>query len=146
MATDAADVPMDLAREGDVISLDALSSAIDFCNAQASALNEEFKARVRAGDPQDELLDLREMRNAYRARALELAAGSIRLQAGEAKVSAEHIASAVAAAQKTIDSIRKFKDRLAKLGAVLDFFGTLLTGDGRAIVAGAQTLKGALEA
>jgi hypothetical protein len=142
----ATNLAMELAVEGDEISLEALSSAIEFCNEQADALNDELKARIQAGDAADELAELRDLRNAYRARALELAAQSIKLQAGEAKISAEHIASAVAAAQKTIDAIKKFKDRLAKLGAVLDFFSTVLTGNGRAIVEGATTLKEALEA
>jgi hypothetical protein len=34
--------------------------------------------------------------------------------------------------------------RLAKVGALVDFFGAVVTGDGRAIVQAAVTLKSAL--
>lgn len=136
-----------LAVEGDEISIAALASAVDYCNRQADALDAELGAAIQAGKlPQARLNELRDLRNEHRAKALMLAAGSIRLQAGEAKISAEHVASAVGAATKTIESIQAFKDKLAKLGAVLDFFATLLTGSGRQIVAGAKTLKSALEA
>lgn len=137
------DTTLPLAAPGDEISLEALASAVNYCNAQADALNLQLEAGT--GSPA-ELQAIRDLRNEFRMRALELSAGSIALQAGEAKISAEHIASAVAAANQTIASIQAFNQKLAKLGAVLDFFATLLTGDGRQIVAGAQTLKQALEA
>lgn len=137
------DATLPLAVPGDVISLEALASAVNYCNAQADALNLQLEAGT--GSPA-ELQAIRDLRNEFRIRALDLSAGSIALQAGEAKISAEHIASAVAAANHTIASIQAFNQKLAKLGAVLDFFATLLTGDGRQIVAGAKTLKQALEA
>lgn len=137
-----AGAPMDVAQPGDRLSIDDLAAGFDFLMAQARALNAEVQNAPDVATQQR----IARVQNDLFERAARLNAGSIDLLAGQARITAEHIGSAVAAAQAVIDRIAAIEAKLAKLGAVLDFFGTVLTGDGAAIVAAAGTLKQSLAA
>lgn len=139
-STDAAP-PLSPARPGDQLTTDDLAMAFRFLMEQANALNEDVskaatvEAQQAIGRVQNELFE----------RAAALNAKSIDLLTGQARITAEHINSAVAAAKAVIDRIADVKRKLVKLGAVLDFFGAVLTGNGKAIVEGARALKAALD-
>ena len=64
----ATTIPLELAVEGDAISIEALSAAVNFCNDQADALDAELSAAIKSGVGTGELGELRDMRNAYRAK------------------------------------------------------------------------------
>lgn len=84
--------------------------------------------------------------NALLAQAAKLNTKSIDLLTNEARITAAHIDAAVSKAKAVIEKIADIKNKLAKLGAVLDFFSAVLTGSGTAILASAHDLKDALEA
>jgi len=69
----------------------------------------------------------------------------IALIAGEAKVSADQIRAAVTKAREIVDKVEKLKSRLAKLGAVLDFFAAVATGSATKIFAAAKAPKTELD-
>lgn len=65
---------------------------------------------------------------------------SIDLVTGEAKISAEHLNSAIAQAEKVIDRVKEVEVKLELFGSVLAFFTVVLTGEGSAIFNGAVKL------
>lgn len=141
LSTDSASSTLAPAKPGDQLTTDDLAQAFRFLMDQANALNEDVakaptvEAQQAIGRVQNDLFE----------RAAALNAKSIDLLTGQARVTAEHINSAVAAAKAVIDQIAGIQRKLAKLGAVLDFFGAVLTGNGKTIIDGAHALKGALE-
>jgi hypothetical protein len=134
--------PLPVAREGDSLSLDDLAEAARYANDQADALNEELaKARQEAGTPTALMDELRRQRDGFRLQALQLSAQGIRLQAGQARVGADHISAAIAAAQARMEGIADTQTRLKKLGAVLDLLTAVVSGQGKAMVDSAKRLK-----
>jgi hypothetical protein len=134
------------AQAGDTLTPSDLASAVAFANAQAAALNAAMAQTQQAPQPDEATLaDMRRQRDAFSLSALKLSTQAIALQAGEARVGAEHIASAIAAARQAIDAIADVNQRLGKLRAVLDFLAAVATGRGQAIVDRARTLKKALD-
>lgn len=89
--------------------------------------------------------ELGQLQNRLNSLAADLTVQSITLLTGEAKISAEHINAATKAAKTVIDDIVDIKAKIVKIGAVITFVGTVLTGSGAAILKGAHTLKDALE-
>jgi hypothetical protein len=71
----------------------------------------------------------------------QLVVAQIDLIAGEAKVTADHIQSAVEFANGVMRKVADFKKRLAQVTAVLAFVAVVLTGNGDAIVTAAFALK-----
>lgn len=132
---------IEVAQVGDQLDEASLASLRTFLNDQLDALNEELEKATA----QDVINAILAMQDRLAAKATALTGLSILLQAGEAKISAEHIKSAVDAAQRVIDKVKSVKAKLAKIGAVIDFAAALLTGNGKTIVEGAQTLKEALK-
>ncbi len=133
---------MDAAVVGDQLTANDLAGGFRFLMDQAKALEGDV---VQAPDVATSQA-IGRMQNQLVKRAAELNAKSIDLLTGQARITAEHINSAVAAAKSVIDRIANIQRKLTKLGAVLDFFAAVLTGDGRAILAGAQDLKDQLDA
>lgn len=134
------------AQAGDTLTPGDLASAVAFANAQAAALNAALAKAQQAPQPDAATLaELRRQRDAFSLSALKLSTQAIALQAGEARVGAEHIASAIAAARQTVDAIADVNQRLGTLRAVLDFLAAVASGRGQAIVDSARTLKKALD-
>ena len=110
--TEAPPEPLELAKPGDQLSRDDLAGAFRFLMDQAKALDADVEnapdvnSQQKIGRMQNELIE----------RAAALNAQSIDLLAGQAKIAAEHIDSAVAAAKAVIDKIADIKGKLAKLG------------------------------
>lgn len=139
------DLPLPMAAEGDTLSADDLSAAVAYANGRADELNALLAEAQRNTSSAPELkIELRRQRDEFRLKALQLSGQGIRLQAGQARIGAQHIASAVAAAQARIDAVADVNAKLKKLGAVLDLLAALLTGQGKAIVDSARKLKDAL--
>jgi hypothetical protein len=140
------------AKPGDTLSLNDLASAVDLANTQAAALNAALAQAQQAqqATPAREadaahLAELRRQRDAFSLSALTLSTQAITLQAGEARIGAEHIASAVAAAREALEAIADVNQSLATLRAVLDFLAAVISGQGNAIVDSARQLKTALD-
>lgn len=134
------------AKPADTLSATDLASAIAFANAQAAQLNQQLmQAQPSPDTPAPRLQDLRHQRDAFMRMALEMAASTVRLHAGEARITAEHVASAIAAAQAGMNRITSLQRRLQTGGVVLDFLAAVLSGRGHAIVAQAQRLKATLD-
>jgi hypothetical protein len=138
LSTDNA--PLEPALPGDQLTTDDLARAFRFLMDQANALN----AEVSKASTVEEQQAIGRVQNELFERAAALNAKSIDLLTGQARITANHINSAVAAAKAVIDKIASIQRKLAKLGAVLDFFGAVLTGNGKAILEGAHALNGAL--
>jgi hypothetical protein len=133
---------LDLAKAGDQLTIADLNGAFQFLIDEANALNADA---ARAPDVATQQA-IGRTQNALLARAAKLNAKSIDLLTDEARITAEHINSAVTAAKTVIEKIASIKSKLEKLGAVLDFFAAVLTGSGTAILAGANDLESALTA
>jgi hypothetical protein len=138
--TEAPPAPLKLAKPGDQLTPDDLAGAFRFLMDQAKALDDDVKNAPDVDTQQS----IGRVQNELIKRAAALNAKSIDLLAGQARIAAEHINSAVTAAKSVIEKVADIKGKLAKLGAVLDFFGAVLTGNGRAILEGAHTLRDAL--
>lgn len=132
---------MDLAQPGDKLDENSLAPLRALLNEQISALNDDLQTAAT----QKEIDTIQAVQNRLAARATALTGLSIQLATGEAKVTADHIRSAVDSAQGVIDKVKSIKSKLAKLGAVIDFAAAVLTGNGKKIVEGAGALKEALE-
>lgn len=136
-----ADEALPSATDGVAISGAGLQDSIDCLRQWAGELDavvasatdvEQAQAAARL---QQDLLD----------QALALVGAQIDLIAGEAQVTAAHINAATAYAQGVIARIDGWKQRIEKLGHVLDFLAVLSTGSGAKIVAAAVKLKQGLD-
>lgn len=132
---------LDSATTGDMLSPADLQRSFDWLMAQAQALDDAVSAAPDVPAAQD----IGRTQEALRQRARALVARQIDLTVGQARITADHIDSAVAFANGVIRQIADVKKKLQKLGQVLDFFAAVLTGQGDQIVAAAVTLKDALE-
>jgi hypothetical protein len=141
-AAQAPPPPLDVAAPGDQLTVDDLDVAFRFLMAQAEALDADVAS---APDVQTQQ-QIGRVQNDLIKQAAALNAKSIDLLAGEARITAAHVESAVAAAKAVIDEVADLKTKLAKLGAAVVFVGALLTGNGRTIVNSARVFKDALEA
>jgi hypothetical protein len=79
-----------------------------------------------------------------RNREQDLIDAQIKLLAGQVKLTADHINAATQFAKDTVSKIADWKTKVAKAGAVVDFLGVCLTGDGFKILGAAVSLKKAL--
>lgn len=133
---------MEQAKAGDRLTRGDLQAARQWHIDEAEALNEALAAAPdvttmgKISDRQTELTNM----------AGRLNIASIELAIGEAKISAEHLNSAIAQAKKVIDRVAEVKAKLELLGSVLDFFAAVLTGSGTKIFAGAVQLASDLKA
>lgn len=133
---------MEQAEPGDRLTRDDLQQARQWLIDQANALNKDLAAALdvsmmgRISDRQTELTNM----------AGRLNIASIDLAIDEAKISAEHINSAIAHAKEVIDRVAKVKAKLKLIGSVLDFFAAVLTGSGTKIFDGAVKLASDLKA
>ena len=129
---------LEVAKAGDKIDGAQLQESIDALRAMANALDDAADA------PGLDVLAIQEL--GRKATKLRDAAGGfvsaqIDLLAGEAKTTADHINAAVKAADAVIQKIADLKAKLEKVGALLDFLGAVATGNGKAILKAAVTLK-----
>lgn len=133
---------MEQAKPGDQLTRDDLQKARQWLIDQANALNKDLAAAPdvstmgKISDRQTELTNM----------AGRLNIASIDLAIDEAKISAEHLNSAIARAKEVIDRVAKVKAKLEVLGSVLDFFAAVLTGSGTKIFDGAVKLASDLSA
>lgn len=131
---------LETAVVGDSIRVDGLQLSVDMLRVLAASMDKLMT---------DEL-SVPEMQSVGRAQvSLRAVAGSlvnrqITLLAGEARITAEHINSAVMFANGSIDRVAALKEKLAKVAALVEFLGAATTGNGKAIVQAAVTLKGKL--
>lgn len=131
---------LDIAVAGDRIDGDDLQDSIDRLKALANMLDEIDTDDMTVAQVQE----IGRAQSSLRALAGSLVNKQIDLLAGEARVTADHVNAAVRAAQDTIQRIADIRDKLAKVGALLEFFSAVLTGDGKVIVQAAMALKNKL--
>ncbi|HJV59660.1 MAG TPA: hypothetical protein VJ743_01885 [Albitalea sp.] len=131
---------LDIAVAGDRIDGDDLQDSIDRLKALANMLDEIDTDDMTVAQVQE----IGRAQSSLRALAGSLVNKQIDLLAGEARVTADHVNAAVLAAQDTIQRIADIRDKLAKVGALLEFFSAVLTGDGKVIVQAAMALKNKL--
>lgn len=122
---------------GDRITGDELQASVDTLRQMAKDMDALMTDELTV--PQMQQIGRLQAR--LRDLAASLVNRQIELLAGEARVTAEHIDAAVSFANDAIGRIAKLKERLAKIAAVVEFFGAVLTGDGKTIVQAAVTLK-----
>jgi hypothetical protein len=134
------DQELTTASAGDRMTGEELQSSIDTLRRTASQMDEWMTDDLSVR----EIQDIGRAQSRLRSLAASLLNRQIDLLAGEVRVTAEHINAAVAYADSVIRGVADRQARLAKVGALVDFFGAVVTGDGRAIVQAAVTLKSAL--
>ncbi len=131
---------LDCASEGDCLSGDALQGSID----RLLAIAEGLDAQKQATTDTDAVKALGRVQDALRSAAASLIASQIDLIAGEAKITADHIDAAVKYAEDVINSTKAWKQRVEKIGFLLDFLAVVSTGSGVKMVEAAIALKAKL--
>lgn len=129
-----------VATQGDTLDGADLQTSIDALRQMAKGLMPSDTSALSVG----ELQAIAQRQAELLSAASKLVNAQIALLAGEAKVTAEHINGAIGFAQGVLRQIADIKDKLAKAGAIVDFIGAVLTGNGKVILAAANTLKGQL--
>lgn len=129
-----------IAAAGDNITGEKLQASIDSLRQMA----DQMDALITDDLSVQEIQGIGRAQTQLRGLAASLLNRQIDLLAGQARVTAEHINAAVAYAHAVIAGVADRQARLAKVASVIDFFGAVVTGDGKAIVQAAVTLKGAL--
>ena len=132
---------MKTAAAGDALTQDDLQAAFNWLMEQAGQLREDRK--TTSDEETSEAIGRRQ--NELEDAAAALVEKQIDLIAGEAKVSAEQINSAVSFADGVVSQVKDIKQKLAQLGQVLDFLAAVMTGSGTAIFKAALTLKEQLQ-
>jgi hypothetical protein len=128
---------LDTAEAGDALTADDLQRTFDWFTELARSLEPHVSNAPDVAAAQA----VGRTQEALRERARALVEKQIALIAGQARITAEHIDSAVAFADKVIKQIADIESRLEKIGKVLDFFAVVLTGQGDKIVEAAVQLK-----
>ena len=128
---------LDTARAGDALGPDDLQRAFDWFTALARSLDDSVSGAPDVPAAQA----IGRTQEALRQQARSLVERQIDLIAGQARITAEHLDSAIAFADNVIRQIADIKDKLEKIGKVLDFFAVVLTGQGDKIVEAAVQLK-----
>jgi hypothetical protein len=131
---------LEVASKDDVIDGTDLQASIDSLRQMANGLMPSDTSALSV----DELQAIAQRQAELRSAASKLVNAQIALLAGEAKVTADHINSAIGFARGVVAQIADIKDKLAKAGAIVDFIGAVITGNGRVILQAAHTLKGQL--
>jgi len=133
---------LDVAIAGDRIDGKDLQDSIDGLLAIEAGMND---LKAKAGS-MGELDDIGAAQQKLRSMAIGLVNQQIDLIAGHAKITADHINAATEAAQGKIAKIAEVRKSLETVGMLLDFFATVLTGNGQKIVEAAFALKDQLDA
>lgn len=132
---------LDLAQHGDAIQGADLQNSVGTLRRLAASLRPLLKTER---DPetirsilriQQRLLDF----------ASSLVIGQICLMAGEAKVTAAHIQSAITYSNAVLARVADVKTRIEQFGVLVDFLAAVSTGQGANIVEAAWTLRSALD-
>jgi len=131
---------LEVATQGDAIDGTDLQASIDSLRQIANSLMPLDTSALSV----EELQAIAQRQAELRSAASKLVDAQIALLAGEAKITADHINSAIGFAQGVVGQIADIKDKLAKAGALLDFIGAVMTGNGKVILQAAHTLKGQL--
>ena len=132
---------LELAQAGDRIDGKDLQESIDRLLALEAGMN-ELKPKATT---MSELDEIGAAQQNLRSTAFGLVDKQIELIVGRAKVTADHINAATEAAQAKIVKIAEVRKQLETVGILLDFFATVLTGNGEKIVEAAFALKDQLD-
>lgn len=125
------------AQPGDKIGKDELQPVSDELIAMAKSLEPD----IGKADSVQQLAKLMKVHGDLLAHARKLIEGDIALIVGEAKISADQVRAAVKESERVIANVGELKSKLAKIGAVLDFVATVLTGSGTQMFEAAFALK-----
>jgi hypothetical protein len=131
---------LEVASKDDVIDGTDLQASVDSLRQMANGLMPYDTSALSV----DELQAIAQRQAELRSAASKLVNAQIALLAGEAKVTADHINGAIGFARGVVAQIADIKDKLAKAGAIVDFIGAVITGNGKVILQAAHTLKGQL--
>jgi hypothetical protein len=134
--------PLPPAVAGDSLSGADLQAAIDQLLATADDLN----AAVEAATSVDEVQQIGRTQQKLRSQAGDLTVAQINLLVGQAKITASQIDDAIDYCTKVIKTIADWRQRVVKIGAVVEFIGVVLTGRGADILKAAVKLKAAIDA
>lgn len=133
---------LEVASAGAVVLGADLQKSIDWLREMADALNPLLETETSV----DAAQGIGRAQQGLRSLALLLVGVQIDLLAGQAKITADHINAAVAYANGVTAQIAGWKQRVDKIGKLLDFFAIVMTGNGAKIVQAAGDLKAALDA
>lgn len=121
------------------ISGASLQDSIDRMLAMARSLS----ADIEAAPDVETVQAIGRAQADLNAQAMEMVTAQIRLVAGQALVTADHINAATRAAQDTIAAMTGWKKKIATVGKLVDFFVVVGTGNGAKIVQAAFDLRDA---
>lgn len=132
---------LDNATQGDQIPGSDLQQSIQLLRQLASDLDATKTDDLSVSD----LQAIGQLQSSLNQIAGNLVVVQIDLLVGQAKITADHINAAVQYANNVIQNTQDLKDKLAKVAALIAFFGVVVTGNGKAILDQANTLKKALD-
>ena len=128
-----------IATGGETITGAGLQASIDTLLALAKSLSGD----IAAAPDIETVQAIGRAQADLNAEAMELVTAQIRLAAGQAKVTADHINAATKAAQAAVALMTDWKKKVATIGMLVDFLVVVQTGNGAKIVQAAVKLKNA---
>lgn len=128
-----------IATGDETITGAALQTSIDTLLALAKSLG----ADIAAAPDIESVQAIGRAQADLNAEAMELVTAQIKLAAGQAKVTADHIDAATLAAQAAVAQMADWKKKVATVGVLVDFLVAVQTGNGEKIVEAAVKLKNA---
>lgn len=131
-----------IAKVGDALTGADLGTQVQWLQDQADALN---KDKI-PGMSDQQLHEIASRQEELRDKADSLLAVQITWLAGQAKLEAEHIQTALDYAQNVIDKVVSLNRKLKILTAVVSFFAVVLTGEPLKIIKAGAQLKKSIDA
>lgn len=131
---------LDTATGDEILQGTNLQASIDALLAMAKGLDRQVGLATEVDDLQAIGAAQAELNN----QAMSLVTAQVRLLAGEAKVTAEHINAATRYAQAAIASMADWRKKIAATTKVVDFCAAVLSGDGTRMLETAIKLKAVL--
>ena len=133
---------LDVATGDEILAGISLQPSIDALLATAKAMD----ADIATATDVESVQAIGVAQADLNGQAMVLVTAQIRLMAGAAKVTADHINTAAAFAQDAIATIDDWRKKVAAVTALVDFFAAVVTGNGVKIVECAVKLKNKLPA
>ena len=140
MTDTTADDVLGVATGEETLQGASLQASIDALLAMAKS----FDAQLKSATGIDELQAIGAAQADLNNQAMTLVTAQVRLLAGAANVTADHINAATTYAKDAITAMTDWRRKIAAAGKVVEFCGAVLSGDGAKMVGAAFALKNAL--
>ena len=137
--SNAADDVLGVATGDEILHGADLQASID----ALLAMSRSYDAQLKTATEVEDLQAIGAAQSDLNNQAMTLVTAQVKLMAGGALVTADHINAATKYAEEAIDAMKDWRKKIAATGKVIDFCGAVLSGDGLKMVEAAVKLKGA---